>query len=88
LHLRELRDNVEAVLWTNQVIPGAVRLPVVTIAGTVAHTRMQSLAPGSIVQFQALIRIDVPTVLDHLSSTARQIPLPVEFVLLDAELEQ
>ncbi len=72
----------------NQVIPGAVGLPAVTVAGTAANTKVQSLAPGNIVQFQALVRIHVPTILDQLSLTAKQIPLPVEFVLLDVELEQ
>jgi len=76
------------VLDGNQVIPGAVRLPAATVAGTVAHTKVQSLAPGNVVLFQALIRIHVPTILDQLSATAKQIPLPVEFVLLDLELEE
>lgn len=76
------------VLDGNQVIPGAVRLPAVAVAGTGANTKVQSLAPGNIVQFQALIRIHVPRILDQLSLTAKQIPLPVEFVLLDLELEQ
>ncbi len=70
------------VLDGSQVIPGAVRLPAVTVAGTVANTKVQPLVPGSIVQFQALVRIHVPTVLDQLSLTAKQISLPVEFVLL------
>lgn len=76
------------VLDGNQVISGAVRLPAVTVAGTVASTKVQSLAPGKIVQFQALGRIHLPTILDQLSLTAKQIPLPVEFVLLDLELGQ
>ncbi len=72
----------------NQVVPGAVSLPAVTVAGTVADTKLQSLVPGSVIRLQALIRMHVPTLLDQLSSTATQIPLPVEFVLLDLELEQ
>ncbi len=76
------------VLDGNQVIPGAVRLPAVAVAGTAANTKMQSLVPGNIVQLQALGRIHVSTILDQLSLTAKQIPLPVEFVLLDLELEQ
>lgn len=69
----------------NQVVPGALGIPAVALAGTVAHTEAQSLNPGIIIRFQALIRMNVGAVLDAVTTTAQEIGLPVEFVLLDVE---
>jgi hypothetical protein len=73
------------ILKGNQVVPKALGLSAVAVAGTVAETKIQPLVPGDIIEFQALIRIHLPTILDQISSTAQEIPLPVEFVLLDLE---
>ena len=73
------------ILDGNQVIPGALGVPAVAVAGTVANTRLQAFVGGDIISFQALIRIHLPTLLDQLSSSEQQIPLPVEFVLLEVE---
>ncbi len=71
----------------NHVVPGAVGLPAVTIAGTTAHTKAQTLASGAFIAFQALIRLHLPTILDQADNTERQIRLPLKFVLLDLEAE-
>jgi hypothetical protein len=73
------------VLKGSQVVPKALGLSAVAVAGTVAHTKIQPLVPGDIIEFQALIRMHLPTILDQIGSTAEEIPLPVEFVLLDLE---
>jgi hypothetical protein len=73
------------VLKGNQVVPKALGLSAVAVAGTVTETKIQPLVPGDIIEFQALIRMHLPTILDQISSTAQEIPLPVEFVLLDLE---
>lgn len=73
------------ILNGDQVLPGALDLPAVAVEGTVAHTRIQGLSVGDVIRFQALVRIHVPTVLDQVGSTPREIPLPLEFVLLDLE---
>ncbi len=73
------------ILQGNQVVPGAVGISTVAIAGTAAHTAAQALANGDVVVFQALIRMHLPTILDQLSDTATEITLPVEFVLLAVE---
>jgi hypothetical protein len=73
------------ILEGNQIVPGAMGLTAVAVAGTVAHAQIQAVAPGDIIEFQALIRMRLPAVLDQLSATAREISLPVEFVLLDLE---
>ncbi len=70
---------------SNQIIPEALNLPAVAVAGTVAHTKAPTLGPSDIITFQALIRIHLPTILDQASTMSRDIPLPVEFVLLDLE---
>jgi hypothetical protein len=66
-------------------VPKALGLSAVAAAGTVAQTKIQSLGLGDIIEFQALIRMHLPTILDQISSAAQDIPLPVEFVLLDLE---
>jgi len=73
------------VLKGNQVVPKALGLSAVAVAGTIAQTKIQTLASGDIIAFQALIRMHLPTILDQINSTAQEIPLPVEFVLLDLE---
>jgi hypothetical protein len=73
------------ILNGNQVVPKALGLSAVAVAGTVAQTKVQPLVPGDIIEFQALIRMHLPTILDQISSTAQEIPLPVEFVVLDLE---
>jgi hypothetical protein len=73
------------VLKGSQVVPKALGLSAVAVAGTVAQARIQPLVLGDIIEFQALIRVHLPTLLDQLGSTAQDIPLPVEFVLLDLE---
>jgi hypothetical protein len=73
------------VLKGNQVVPKALGLSAVAVAGTIAQAKIQPLVPGDIIEFQALIRVHLPTILDQISSTAQEIPLPVEFVLLDLE---
>jgi hypothetical protein len=73
------------ILQGNQVVPGAVGISAVAIAGTAAHTAAQALANGDVVTFQALIRMHLPTLLDQVSDTAAEITLPVEFVLLAVE---
>lgn len=73
------------VLNGNQVVPKALGLSAVAVAGTVAETKIQPLVPGDIIQFQALIRMHLPTILDQVDSAAKDIPLPVEFVFLDLE---
>ncbi len=73
------------ILQGNQVVPGASGISAVAIAGTAANTTVQSLASGDVVTFQALIRMHLPSILDHLSDTATEINLPVEFVLLAVE---
>jgi hypothetical protein len=73
------------ILQGNQVVPGALGISAAAIAGTAANTTVQSLAIGDVVAFQALIRMHLATILDHLSDTATEINLPVEFVLLAVE---
>jgi len=73
------------ILQGDQVVPGALGIPAVAIAGTAAHTAVQALGAGDVVAFQALIRMHLPTILDHVSDTATEITLPVEFVLLAVE---
>lgn len=73
------------ILDGDQVVPGALALPAVAVAGTVAHTKVQGLVAGDEIRFQALIRIHLPTILDQLSTTPQEVPLPLEFVLLDLE---
>lgn len=73
------------ILQGDQVVPGALGIPAVAIAGTAAHTAVQPLGAGDVVIFQALIRMHLPTILDQVSDTATEIGLPVEFVLLAVE---
>lgn len=73
------------ILDGDQVVPGALDLPAVAVEGTVAHTKLQTLVAGDVIRFQALIRIHLPTILDQLSTTPQEVPLPLEFVLLDLE---
>ena len=73
------------ILRGNQVVPGALGVSAVTIAGTTADTAAQSFASGDIINFQALIRMHMPTLLASLSITPTEIALPVEFVILDVE---
>lgn len=75
------------ILQGNQAIAGALGLTAVAVAGTAAHTKVQAAAPGGVIEFQALIRVHLATILDQLGATAQEIPLPVEFVLLDLEAE-
>ena len=73
------------ILNGNQVVSGALGLLAVSVAGTVADTRLQAVASGEIVRFQALIRMQLATLLDQVGPGEQQISLPVEFVLLDVE---
>lgn len=73
------------VLNGNSVVPGAISVPAVVVAGTEAFTKAQSLGNGNIIDFLALGRIYVPEVLSHVNSTPQDILLPLEFVLLDLE---
>ena len=69
-------------------IPGVAKaknIPVVSIEGTAAHQQVQTLNVGDPVRFLALVRMHVATVLNEVSTTARQIPLPIEFILLHLE---
>jgi hypothetical protein len=68
-----------------QVVPGALDIPAVALSGTVAHGKIQTLAAGGIIRFHALVRMRLGTVLDEVGATAKEIPLPIEFVLLDVE---
>jgi len=45
--------------------------------------KILALGNGDIIAFQALIRVSVPEILDTVTGTAHEIPLPFEFVLLD-----
>jgi len=88
--VRPLADGVALrldILRGNQVVPGAVGLPAVAVAGTAAHTKAQVLAVGDIIEFQALGRLHVPTLLDQAGTDTQQIPLPIEFVFLDLEVQ-
>jgi hypothetical protein len=73
------------ILQGNQVVPGALGLSAVTIAGTAADAAVQPLVSGDIIRFQALIRMHLATILAAISSAATEIMLPVEFVILDVE---
>ena len=73
------------ILDGDQVVPGALDLPAVVVEGTVAHTKSQALSAGDVIRFQALVRIHLPSILDQVSSTPQEVPLPLEFVLLDLE---
>lgn len=73
------------ILQGNQVVPGTLGLSAVTITGTSADVAVQSLVSGDIIRFQALIRMHLPTILAAASTTATEISLPVEFVILDVE---
>ena len=53
--------------------------------GTAADTAVQSLTSGDVIRVQALIRMQLPTILAHTTDTAREIALPIEFVILDVE---
>ena len=75
------------ILRGNQVVSGAVGLPAVAVAGTVAATKAQPLSFGDIIEFQALGRLHVPTLLDQAGADPQEIPLPLEFVLLDLEVQ-
>lgn len=61
------------ILQGNQVIPGALGLSAVTIAGTAADAAVQPLVSGDIIRFQALIRMHLATVLTVVSSAATEI---------------
>ncbi len=73
------------ILDGNQIVPGALNIPAVAAAGTVAHNKVQALSPGDVIRFQALVRFHVPTILDGLTDQPLEIQLPLEFVLLDLE---
>jgi hypothetical protein len=73
------------ILQGNQVVPGALGISAVAISGTAANAAAQSLVFGDIIQFQALIRMHLPTILGGLSNAATEIALPIEFVILDVE---
>jgi hypothetical protein len=73
------------ILRGNAVVPGALRVPAVSVKGTVADGRVKQLAAGEIVEFQALVRLYVPAILDQAGSTEKDIELPIEFVFLDVE---
>ena len=73
------------ILNGNQVVPKALGLSAVAVAGTVAASKVQPLASGDIIRFQALIRMNLPAILGEVGPTAAETPLPVEFVLLDLE---
>jgi len=75
------------ILRGNQVVPEALRVPAVAVAGTVAGTKVQALSFGDIIEFQAMGRLHLPTVLDQAGADAQEIPLPLEFVLLDLEVQ-
>jgi hypothetical protein len=86
LRSREIRVAfIREVKNACQVVPKALGLSAVAVAGTIAQTKIQPLVPGDIIDFQALIRMHLPTILDQISSTAQEIPLPVEFLFLDLE---
>jgi hypothetical protein len=69
------------------VIPGAIGVPAVAAAGTTVHDKAQVLGNGDVIAFQALIRVHLPVLLDAVTDTAQEIPLPFEFVLLDFDQE-
>lgn len=69
------------------VIPGATNIPAVTATGTDADGAVQDLHVGDFVNFQALIRMDLVTVLEHASVQPEEIGQPFEFVLLDVQKE-
>ncbi len=73
------------VLEGNQVVPGALNVPAVAVAGTAAHMKLEGRGSGDIVTFQALVRLHLPTVLDQAGNAAQEISLPIEFVVLDLE---
>jgi hypothetical protein len=68
-----------------QVVPGALDIPAVALTGTAAHGKVQPLVQGSVITFDALIRMRLGMVLDQVGATAKEIKLPIEFVLLDVE---
>ncbi len=73
------------ILEGNHIVPGALTVPAVAAAGTAAHNKAQNLNAGDVIQFQALVRIHLPTILDQLGDQPLEIQLPLEFVLLDLE---
>ena len=83
----DLADGTRAaadILRDGQVVPGAAGIPLVSIAGTDADALLRTLRAGDAVDFLALVRLSLGTVLDQARPTARPIDLPIEFVLLDA----
>ncbi len=85
---QDLADGVAVrldILDGNQIVPGALGLPAVAAAGTVAHDKVQALNDGDLIRFQALIRMHLPSILDQLGTQPQEIQLPLEFVLLDLE---
>ena len=72
------------ILRDGQVVPGAAGIPLVSIAGTDADALLLTLRAGDAVDFLALVRLSLGTVLDQARPTARSMDLPIEFVLLDA----
>lgn len=73
------------ILRGSAVVPGALRVPAVSVKGTVADQRVNQLVAGEIVEFQALVRLSVPAILDQAGSAEKDIDLPIEFVFLDVE---
>ncbi|MGH2609549.1 MAG: hypothetical protein ACRDHF_10745 [Tepidiformaceae bacterium] len=73
------------ILRGNVVVPGALRVPAVSVKGTQVDGRVNQVVAGEIVEFQALVRLSVSAILDQAGSTEKDIELPIEFVFLDIE---
>ena len=56
-----------------------------SVKGTQADGRVRQLAPGDIVEFQALVRLSIPAILDQTGLAEKDIELPIEFVFLEVE---
>lgn len=67
------------------VVSGALRVPAVSVKGTRAEGRVSQVVARDIVEFQALVRLYVPAILDQAGSATKNIDLPMEFVFLDIE---
>ncbi|MBI3825621.1 MAG: hypothetical protein HY294_06480 [Candidatus Rokubacteria bacterium] len=73
------------ILKGNAVVPGSLHVPAVSVKDAQADGRVKQLVAGDIVEFQALVRLFVPAILDQAGSVEKDIDLPIEFVFLDVQ---
>ncbi len=55
------------------------------VAGTPADTTVQFLSVGTAIDIQALVRLNIDSILSQVTTTEQTIDLPAEFVLLHVE---